>query len=125
MVQLVFPFGFTAEDEESAGEKGTWHLVVVEVPGLGYFPVHFVDAGAYANLISGALVNSRRPCFADPGLIVVPEVSREHMDRAASHLATTDYFDRRRPCSLDDLATWVDLQQPPPVPGSAGASGRA
>lgn len=123
MARLIFPFGFNVEDEQSAIEKGTWPWAVAEIPGLGFFPVWFVDPGACANAVTGALENSRQPCFAEPGLIVIPEVSREHMERAVAHLARTDYFHQRRPCSREDLATWTDLQQPPPLPGSAEAAG--
>ena len=35
--------------------------------------------------------------FAEPGLVVIPTVDREHMERAAAQLAASGYFASLRP----------------------------
>ena len=35
-----------------------------------------------------------RACFAEPGLVIVPSITRDHMQNAIKELAKGKYFDR-------------------------------
>jgi hypothetical protein len=56
------------------------------------------------------------PCFAPPGLIVVPEVTIPNMEKAVQELYESGrFFPFFKPIAIADLKT-IELRNWPPVP---------
>jgi hypothetical protein len=83
-------------DERTAWEveqKGWFEGAVAVMPNGLEITLSFWDPVRLSQEISdGARLG--RACFAEPGLVVVPSVTREHMQNAIKELAKAKYFDR-------------------------------
>lgn len=89
--KLVFEFGFGPREEFEAKARGYLHHVLVELPDHSKYRVVFYDN---VRLTQDLEEESRqgRPFVAEPGMIVVPEVTREHMLFAVAQLYKAGYF---------------------------------
>jgi hypothetical protein len=67
-------------------DKGYWVYAVVELPKGDRYSVYF------AQIYSFDLPTMHDPCFAPPGLIVVPEVTIPNMERAVDDLFGSGKF---------------------------------
>src|SRR5262249_2127666 len=88
-VHLHADFDERAEWEMSA--RGYLSHATVELAAGQRYPVCFYDPVRLRQDVEmGA--KSGEPCVAEPGLIVVPQVTREEIIRAVEYLADTGYF---------------------------------
>ena len=88
--RVIFPEGF---DERAAFEtplKG-WLQAQVELPDGCRYAVYFSDPMRLQQDLDEA-VQSERPCFAEPGLIIVPEVTIKAIQDAVQFLCTQGFF---------------------------------
>jgi hypothetical protein len=88
--QVIFPEGF---DERAAFEtplKG-WLKAQVELEDGCRYAVYFSDPIRLQHDIDEA-VKGGRPCFAEPGLIIVPEVTGEAIQDAVQFLWKQGFF---------------------------------
>ncbi len=88
--RVIFPAGF---DERAAFEtplKG-WLKAQVELEDGGRYAVHFSDPIRLQQDVDEA-VQHERPCFAEPGLIIVPEVTVQAIQDAVQFLWKQGFF---------------------------------
>lgn len=88
--RVIFPEGF---DERAALEiplKG-WLKAQVELEDSCRYDVYFSDLIRLQQDVDEE-VKSGRPCFAEPGLIVVPEVTVRTIQEAVQFLWTQSFF---------------------------------
>jgi hypothetical protein len=88
--RVIFPEGF---DERAAFEiplKG-WLRAQVELENGCRYAVYFSDPIRLQHDVDEA-VNSERPCFAEPGLIIVPEVTVQAIQDAVQFLWKQGFF---------------------------------
>jgi hypothetical protein len=67
-------------------DKGYWAYAVVVLPNGDCYSVYF------AQICSFDLPTMHDPCFAPPGLIIVPEVTIPNMERAVDELFESGKF---------------------------------
>jgi len=89
--RVVFPDRYDERAEWEAEQKGWLQGVRVEFPDGRQYPVHFYDPVRLGQDL-GEEVKAERPCLAEPGLIVVPFVTREAVCKAVEHPTDTGYF---------------------------------
>lgn len=93
MPALVFSCDF---DEQTAHEvelKGWFEAVAVRLPNGLEIPLSFRDPVRLAQDLE-AEVAVGRSCVAEPGLIVLPKITRANMTAAVDQLYRAGFFDR-------------------------------
>jgi hypothetical protein len=93
---LSFPQGYDEQAEFEAPFRGYLPDVIVELEGGGRHRLSFIDL---ARLEQGLADNARagHPYYAEPGLVVVPEVSTEAIQLAVQDLWDEGYFHPSQP----------------------------
>ena len=89
---LSFTCDFDVRTAWEVEQKGWFRCAVVILPNGLRIPVFFLDPIRLAQDLEYA-VGEGRCCLAEPGLIIVPSVTREAMERAVSELFESKYFD--------------------------------
>ncbi|HVA45094.1 MAG TPA: hypothetical protein VNH11_01800 [Pirellulales bacterium] len=92
-VKLVFEYGFDNRDAFNAIGAGYLGGVVVELDDGSRHPVVFYDAVRLRQDLEEE-AKQGMPFLAEPGLIVLTEVSLENMKIAVSRLGQQGYFAR-------------------------------
>ena len=88
--RIIFPDGF---DERATFElplKG-WLSVHVELEDGYRYPVYFSDPVRLQQDLMEQVENGE-PCFAEPGLIILPEVTLENINKAVQYLYQQRFF---------------------------------
>jgi hypothetical protein len=93
--RVLFPDWYDELAEVEAEHKGWLQGVSVELADGRRVPVHFYDPVRLGQDLEED-AKWGRPCIAEPGLIVVPAVTREAIRQAVAYLSGTDYFDHLR-----------------------------
>jgi hypothetical protein len=91
--EVIFPEGC---DLYGADRKGYLEEVTVHLPGYGKVPISLMIPLRLRQEISADALNGR-PFLAEPGLIVVAEISREVITNAVHELASTEFFRHLKP----------------------------
>src|SRR5882724_6336928 len=94
-VTLSFTCDF---DEKTAWEvkhKGWFEQAIVHLPDGSNVPVCFWDPGRLLQDLETDL-KAGRTCIAEPGMIVIPQVTVKNMTAAVEELYSRGYFDRLR-----------------------------
>lgn len=113
---LQFVTEFSERDAEEARARGYLSHVVVQFDGDRLYPVLFYDpVRLQQDLEEDAKFG--HPFIAEPGMIIVPEVTREAMTYAVEHLAQEGFFEHLRPVTPEDLASSNPYQWPPQLRG--------
>jgi hypothetical protein len=89
--QLIFEHGLDERDEAEAQMRGYRSHVWVEMNDGSRHRVTFFDPVRLTQELEQE-ANMGRPFVCEPGLIVVPEVTREYMETAARTLADEGFF---------------------------------
>jgi hypothetical protein len=89
---IYFPHGFDEYVAEDCESKGVLYHAVVCLPGGNRVQVGFYEPIR----LSGDLKHGRS-CVALPGMIVVPSVTLECMEKAVKELFLDGYFDSLAP----------------------------
>lgn len=110
--RLLFVGEFTDLDAYNAQARGYLSHVLVQVGGGRLYPVVFYDPVRLGQDLE-ELAARGRPFLAEPGMIVVHEVTPEAMRTAAQGLAAEGFFDRMTPVTPDELATSDPHAWPP------------
>ena len=113
--KLRFAREFSDKDAFDAQSRGYLSHVMVELDEGRLYPVFFYDV---VRLQQDLEENARlgRPFIADPGMIVVEEITPEAMKHAVEHLSREGFFDHLTTITQDDLATGNPYQWPPQLP---------
>jgi len=101
--ELIFEGDFDEREEMECRDRGYRSHVSVELASGEQFPVVFYDAVRLQQDLT-VEVSSGTPFIAEPGLIVLPEVTRKNMEVAVCRLAEEGFFDSLRPVSHDSDA---------------------
>jgi hypothetical protein len=92
---IHFPEYYDAVTELEVCDKGWFAGVTVELPDGSVHPVFFYDPVRLGQDLAADAKQSR-PFIAEPGLIVVPEVTRAAMTSAIEQLVKQGYFEHVR-----------------------------
>jgi hypothetical protein len=87
---IVYPFEL---DERAIFEmplKG-WVRARVETAPGEWYELHFYDPVRLAQELHD-IVEAGDPCFTERGLVVLPEVTPENVERAVQYLSQTQFF---------------------------------
>lgn len=101
--KVVFPDGFHDRAAFEMPAKG-WLSAQVEMKDGRLFSVHFSDPCRLRQDLEES-VRAGRPYFAEPGLIVLPEVTTDTVKTAVQTLCERGFFDQLRPCRAAEPAT--------------------
>jgi hypothetical protein len=110
--KLVFACDFSEREAWEAQSRGYLSHVLVEVGGDRLYPVIFYDAVRLQQDLEESARHGR-PFVADPGMIVLQEVTRPAMEKAVQRLHAEGYFDYFVPLDRERLTTANPLQWPP------------
>lgn len=91
--RLWFKDGNSADDEWLANQRGCRDDVIIDFPDGRRYQVSVYDPTRLAQDIA-YLAESGHPYFAEPTMIVVPEVTTEHITNAVHALVDTGYFEQ-------------------------------
>jgi hypothetical protein len=91
LIQLTFKYGWEEKDDEETPMKGYRSDGIVKTPE-GEYPVYFIDPIRLQQDLE-AETELGTPFLAEPGLIILPEVTREGMERAVIQLWQKGYFE--------------------------------
>jgi len=110
--KLRFARDFTEQDAFEAQSRGYLSHVLVELDGGKLYPVFFYDpVRLRQDLVEG--VRCGHPFVADPGMIVVPEISPQALKDAVDRLVEEGFFDHLTPISEQDLEAADPYRWPP------------
>jgi hypothetical protein len=93
--RVLYPFEL---DERAIFEmplKG-WVRAHVETAPGEWYELHFYDPVRLGQTVHD-LAEMGDPCFTEPGLVVLPEVTPEAVERAVQYLSQTSFFSHLRP----------------------------
>ena len=93
--RLLFGDGHDERSKDEMTDRGYVSNVYVETE-RGRYPVYFSDPTRLRQDLESE-AQWGRPYFAEPGLIVVPEVTVEAMTKAIEALHGDGYFDHLQP----------------------------
>ena len=104
--QLIFEGGFDEREATESRDRGYRSHVWVELASGERYPVVFYDIVRLQQDLEHEAAEGN-PFIAQPGLVVLLEVTKENMERAVCCLAEDGYFELLR--SANELA---DVQSP-------------
>jgi hypothetical protein len=91
LTRLIFEDGFDERDEEEARMRGYRSHVWAELSDGSRHRLTFYDLTRLSQTLEDE-ARDGRPFFAEPGLVVLSEVTRANMESAAAALADEGYF---------------------------------
>lgn len=94
--KLVFAAAFDDRSQYEARARGWVGGACVQTADGATYRVTFYDTVRLAQDLEYE-VDSGRMCIAEPGLIVLPEVTLENMETAIRSLVEEGYFDNLKP----------------------------
>jgi hypothetical protein len=102
--QLKFEGEFDEREEMEARDRGYRSHVSVELSNGEQYPVVFYDV---ERLQQDLEVETKAgiPYIAEPGLIVLPEVTRKNMETAVCRLVEEGFFEALRPAPQSAATT--------------------
>ena len=89
--KLLFQEPFDERTAFEVSQKGWCGIGIVELPGGERVRVFFYDPARLAQDLETD-VKAGDPFIAEPGMIVIPSVTREYMNEAVSRLYDKGYF---------------------------------
>jgi hypothetical protein len=96
--RLVFTDGFGPRDEFETPLRGYRADVVAQLEDDSEYPMSFYDPTRLKQVLEDEIADGSR-FFTEVGLVIVPEVTRETMEKAARELCRQGFFDSLRPRS--------------------------
>jgi len=96
--QLIFEGGFDTREAAESRDRGYRSHVWVEFANGERYSVVFYDPVRLQQDLQHE-TDVGNPYIAEPGLIVLPEVTKENMEKAVCCLAEEGYFESLRPAS--------------------------
>ena len=96
--EVIFPEGFDARWEAEMTDKGYLSDVVVRLEDGARYLVNFFDPVRLSQDLQ-VLTESGSPFVAEPGLIVIPEVTRDAILTAIQGLNAAGFFETLKPLS--------------------------
>lgn len=94
--RLIFEGGYHPIDEHETPWRGYRSNVAVEMGDGTRYPITFYDPVRLKQTLDDE-VSSGSPFFTEPGLVVIPVVNLENMQRAAGTLCEQGFFSHMKP----------------------------
>jgi hypothetical protein len=94
--ELIFEGGFGDRDEMESRDRGYRSHVCVKLASGERYPVVFYDADRLQQDLE-VEAKTGNAFIAEPGLIVLPEVTLQNMQKAIEQLAKQGFFECLRP----------------------------
>lgn len=94
-VTMHLPDGFDARSEFELPFRGYLPDVVVESADGNRYRLAFIDLARLEQTLEDN-VSTGRPYYVEPGLVVLPEVTLEAIEKAIHGLHEEGFFDRQR-----------------------------
>ncbi len=94
LVKPIFEYGFDERDQYEAEARGYRSHVWAELDDGSRHPLTFYDVTRLSQTLEDER-SSGRLFVAEPGLVVLPAVTRVNMEDAARTLASEGFFSRR------------------------------
>ncbi len=110
--KLRFAQEFSELDAFEARGRGFLSHVMVELEKGFLYPVCFYDVVRLRQDLEESSKHGR-PFIADPGMIVVQEISLETMEHAIERLWDEGFFEHLTPVTPEDVASGSPYQWPP------------
>src|SRR5438045_1954580 len=92
---IVFPPWYDAQMEFETPSKGYLRDVEVHLEDGSHYRLYFIDPVRLQQTLTDD-VEAGRPFFAEPGLVVLPEVTTEAIHQAIPALVQEGYFSHLR-----------------------------
>jgi hypothetical protein len=89
-VQILWPAGFDEQAQFELPYKG-WLSVCAKLENGHRYPLYFIDPIRLQQELEDG-VQAGKPYFAEPGLIILPEVTVEAIREAVQTLQNQDFF---------------------------------
>src|SRR5690242_8918195 len=93
--RATWPKEFSEHDSLEMRAKGYINLRIAVAPGVSH-TLYFTDPVRLGQDVDAEL-RQGYPCFDQPGLVIVPEVTVENIDKAVPYLWRSGFFSRLRP----------------------------
>lgn len=93
---IQFPAWYDELAETEMYNQGRLTGVVVQLADGRRYPLAFMDSVRVKDEAHERFEQGQA-CLTEPGLVIVPEVTREAMVRAVAHLLEIGYFDHLKP----------------------------
>jgi hypothetical protein len=93
---LLFTEDFDERMAFDIEQKGWCGIALVQLPNGARFKLFFYDPVRLAQDLENGLARGA-VCIAEPGLVVVPRVTREYMQKAVNQLFENGYFNNVAP----------------------------
>ena len=100
--RLTFAREFSEKDAFEAQSRGYLSHVMVELDEGRLYPLFFYNVVRLQQDLEESIKHGR-PFVADPGMIVVEEITREAMQHAVDQLSREGFFDHLIAMTQDDL----------------------
>jgi hypothetical protein len=110
--KLVFAQGFSEQIIFEAQSRGYLSHVMAELDGNRFFAIFFYDPIRLQQDLHESAKHDR-PFIADPGMIVLPELTLDAMQSAVQRLCQEGYFDHLVELSAEQLERTNSLHWPP------------
>lgn len=94
LVRIIFEYGFDERDEAEAEIRGCQSHVWAELDDGSRHPLTFYDLARLSQTLADECSQGRM-FFTEPGLVLVPAVTRINMEAAARTLAREGFFAHR------------------------------
>jgi|ERR1700686_2492789 len=94
--KIVFPNTFDERSKSEMPLRGCLSHVLVELQDGSRYPVDFIDPVRLAQELKDN-IKLNIPCYAEPGLIVLPEVTLEYIENAVRYLHQHGFFEHLKP----------------------------
>ena len=94
--RIIFPEGFEDRDAEEMPLRGCLSNALVELENGERYAVDFIEPVRLTQELS-SYIKAKIPCYAEPGLIVVPEVTLSGIQEAVNYLHDRDFFTQFKP----------------------------
>ena len=98
MFTVQFPAWYDELAETEMYNKGHLTGCVVQLADGRRYPVAFMDS-VHAREEAHERFEQGYACLTEPGLVIVPEVTKEAIQRAVAHLVQSGFFDHLQPLS--------------------------
>ncbi|BAZ12465.1 hypothetical protein NIES4071_42960 [Calothrix sp. NIES-4071] len=98
--KLSFKYGWDDRDDEETFRKGYRSDGIVQSPEGEIYPVYFIDPIRLQQDLEAEEDNGSA-FLAEPGLIILPEVTREAMENVVRQLCEQGYFKSLVPLKIE------------------------
>ena len=103
-VKLLFLAENFQREVDDALERGVLSHVLVEVGGVDLYPVYFYSIDEVQGYFTARSGHSPCEFVAETGMIILPQITLERMEKAVQRLFDDGYFANMRPLSQTQLA---------------------